>query len=414
MKKTKGMLISYLIFMLFLTACVNPSNTASSQVAESTNLSPVVDDLTSQKKKIKLAILLDTSSSMDGLIDQAKGQLWKFVNQISKLRYQGEEPELEIAIYQYGNNELSSKSNFIQQMCGFSGSLDDVSEKLFALQTNGGQEYCGHTIIRSLEDLSWDKDAGDLQIIFIAGNEPFNQEPREGSYLRKSASGDAKISYVKAAELATLTDVFVNTIHCGSFEQGVETLWKHGASLTGGAYMAIDHNAQTVYIESPYDDELLTMNQKMNATYLAYGVHGHSDKTKQEEQDVAASRMSKENMVDRTISKSKGVYKNSSWDLVDAQKKKDFDLAKLKGNELPEEMRSMTIAEQKQFLDKKEKEREKIKKDIAELERKRMEYIATVKSQQGADEDKQLDAAMIKALMEQAKRKGFDLLEEQG
>ena len=51
--------------------------------------------------KIKIALLLDTSSSMDGLIEQAKSQLWKLVNELSKFNYQNEKPELEIALYEY-------------------------------------------------------------------------------------------------------------------------------------------------------------------------------------------------------------------------------------------------------------------------------------------------------------------------
>ena len=31
---------------------------------------------------VQIALLLDTSSSMDGLIDQAKSQLWKIVNDV--------------------------------------------------------------------------------------------------------------------------------------------------------------------------------------------------------------------------------------------------------------------------------------------------------------------------------------------
>ena len=41
------------------------------------------------KPFIKVALLLDTSNSMDGLIDQAKAQLWDIVNELSyaKCRY---------------------------------------------------------------------------------------------------------------------------------------------------------------------------------------------------------------------------------------------------------------------------------------------------------------------------------------
>jgi hypothetical protein len=37
---------------------------------------------------IMLALLLDTSNSMDGLIDQAKSQLWKIVNELASCKMQ--------------------------------------------------------------------------------------------------------------------------------------------------------------------------------------------------------------------------------------------------------------------------------------------------------------------------------------
>jgi len=39
--------------------------------------------------KIQAAILLDVSNSMDGLIDQAKNQLWNMVNVLSKVTCRG-------------------------------------------------------------------------------------------------------------------------------------------------------------------------------------------------------------------------------------------------------------------------------------------------------------------------------------
>ena len=50
----------------------------SSIIADTTaNNKPNVEVLT---PKIQAAILLDVSNSMDGLIDQAKNQLWNMVN----------------------------------------------------------------------------------------------------------------------------------------------------------------------------------------------------------------------------------------------------------------------------------------------------------------------------------------------
>jgi hypothetical protein len=39
-----------------------------------------------QRPRVQLALLLDTSNSMDGLIDQARSQLWSVVNQFAAAR----------------------------------------------------------------------------------------------------------------------------------------------------------------------------------------------------------------------------------------------------------------------------------------------------------------------------------------
>lgn len=84
-----------------------------------------------KKQTIKVALLLDTSNSMDGLINQAKAQLWKIVNELSYAKYGVQKPDLKIAIYEYGNDGLESADNYIRQVLGFSDDLDDISENYF-------------------------------------------------------------------------------------------------------------------------------------------------------------------------------------------------------------------------------------------------------------------------------------------
>src|SRR5688572_10213943 len=54
------------------------------------------------KPKIQIAILIDTSGSMDGLIDQARTQLWKIVNEFATVKQNGVTPDVEVALYEYG------------------------------------------------------------------------------------------------------------------------------------------------------------------------------------------------------------------------------------------------------------------------------------------------------------------------
>src|SRR3954470_4125684 len=95
-------------------------------------------------QSILLALLLDTSNSMDGLIDQAKSQLWKIVNELAAAKCgDGAKPNIKIALYEYGNSGLPSSEGYIRQVSGFTTDLDVLSEKLFSLRTNGGEEFCG-------------------------------------------------------------------------------------------------------------------------------------------------------------------------------------------------------------------------------------------------------------------------------
>lgn len=55
-----------------------------------------------ENTKIQVALLLDTSNSMDGLIEQAKSRLWNIVNTLTTLKYSGKTPTIEIALYNMG------------------------------------------------------------------------------------------------------------------------------------------------------------------------------------------------------------------------------------------------------------------------------------------------------------------------
>ncbi len=338
---------------------------------------------------VKIALLLDTSNSMDGLINQAKAQLWDIVNQFSYAKCgNGHRPNLQIALYQYGNDGLSSREGYIQQVIGFSSDLDEISEKLFSLSTNGGEEYCGEVIQTSLRQLDWGKNPDNLKMIFIAGNEPFTQ---------------GKLNYRDAVTNAREKEIIVNTIFCGNYQQGINTDWKRGATLTGGEYMAIDHNKQIVHINTPYDDVIIKLNSKLNSTYISYGAMGSKKLELQSQQDNNAMELEEAVAVKRAVSKSSGMYKNSSWDLIDAAEDDEFDVAAVKKEELPKALRDKSKAELTAFIGEKKAERTKIHKEIQELSAKREIYI----SEHAQQEKGELESAMLKAIKRQAALKRY-------
>ena len=86
------------------------------------------DQAEREPAKIQVAILLDTSNSMDGLIDQAKSQLWKMVNELALAKDEnGHIPNIEIALYDYGNDNHPFQGRLHQ----ISHSADDRSGPQF-------------------------------------------------------------------------------------------------------------------------------------------------------------------------------------------------------------------------------------------------------------------------------------------
>ncbi len=352
-------------------------------------IEPIENKNPTNEHYIRVALLLDTSNSMDGLIDQAKAQLWEIVNELSYATCKSQRPNLQIALYEYGNDNLNSSDGFIRKILAFTEDLDDVSKELFSLTTNGGSEYCGTVIQSSLENLDWGNNADDLKLIFIAGNEPFTQ---------------GKINYRDASINAKEKGVVVNTIFCGEYSQGVSSNWKEGAQITYGDYMSINHNQQTVHIASPYDDTILQLNIKLNKTYINYGQKGKRKMAMQQEQDKNAAGYSKANAVSRTVSKGSHLYKNSSWDLVDAEEEiEDFSYDDIKKEDLPDHLKNKSNEELKAYVEVQRNERERIQKEIMGLNKKRRDFVANAEK----ENTNGLKSAMIQSLKKQANKKNY-------
>jgi len=109
-------------------------------------------------------------------------------------------------------------------------------------------------------------------------------------------------------------------------------------------------------------------------------------------------------MVERSITKGSGQYKNESWDLVDAEKE-GVNIENIPKDQLPEEMQSMTDNQRKEYVDQKAKEREKIQTEINKLDEQRRDYIS--KQVEENNQDNTLDAAMLKMIREQASKKNY-------
>lgn len=344
------------------------------------------------RPKVQVAILLDTSGSMEGLIAQAKSQLWRMVNELAQSKRNGLTPVLEIALYEYGKSSLPAAEGYMRMILPLTTDLDRVSEELFALTTNGGDEFCGQAIRAATLGLGWSEKKDDLKLIFIAGNEPFSQ-----------GGVDAR----QAIKDALARGITVNPIYCGSEQAGIGEGWRDAALAADGRFMSIDHNQVAVHVRAPQDEEIARLGAEINTTYVPYGSLGASGYARQQAQDANAEKAAPGSFMQRAVSKSSSMYSNGTWDLVDAVKDGRVKAEELEEQALPPAMKGLDKAGRKAFVEAKVAARGKIQRRIAELNAEREKFVQAELVKQGKAQKDTLDAALISAVHEQASKVGL-------
>lgn len=358
-------------------------------------VAPVIEvkpEVAKRVPRIQVALLLDTSGSMSGLISQAQSQLWKLVNEFATMERDGLRPRVEVALYQYGSGRLPGEDGYMRQILPLSRDLDKASEALFALTSSGSKEYCGQVIERAVTELAWSENPNDLKTIFIAGNEEFTQ---------------GSVDYRVACRAAIAKGIAVNTIYCGNADEGARTGWQDGAKIADGTYASIDKDRAVVHVAAPQDKEIATLSAKLNDTYVPYGDKGAEGAGRQTEQDSNSVKAGETSVVQRAVSKSSGQYDNTSWDLVDAVKNDAVKVEEIPVEALPEPMQKMSVEDRKEYVKEQAKRRGDIQTQINELNDARKKHVAAKEKELAAQGKATLDQAVVESARIQAAKQGF-------
>ena len=176
--------------------------------------------------------------------------------------------------------------------------------------------------------------------------------------------------------------------------------------MAEGRFLTIDQDKAIVHIEAPQDKEITRLSIELNKTYIIYGKDGARGSANQMKQDSNASAYKEAGApVQRAVTKASENYRNSTWDLVDANKKDGLKINEIKDADLPPELQSLKPEERQTYLDQKAAARAKIQAQIKSLNEERQKYVADKAKESGQSDT--LDKAIVKAVREQAEKKAI-------
>ena len=199
----------------------------------------------------------------------------------------------------------------------------------------------------------------------------------------------------------------MNTIYCGDRLQGIKEHWNLLGECGNGSFTNINSDAKPEDIPTPYDSAIITLNNKLNGTYIYYGAAGRGKKELQGAMDMSNSSINGYAAVNRAVSKSSSkTYKNSSWDLVDAKSEDQQIIEKIDRKTLPDSLKNKTTAQLEAIVNQKTSERLAIQKEIQQINAKREIYVSEEKIKRAKNNNKThtLESEVEKIIKEQAQR----------
>ena len=256
-------------------------------------------------KPVDVVLCLDTSNSMDGLIDSAKRKLWAIVNDLAKIE---PTPTLRVALYSYGNDSYDPKTGWVRKDLDLTSDLDEVYKKLFALTTKRR-----HRVRRPRQPRRPRRPQVDRR----------QGRPEDHVRLRQRAGrpgqgGHAATRSPTRPRPRASSSTPSTAIRPASPEAAG---WQEFAELAGGKYANIDqdHARTPVVIKTPFDDEIQEARRARSTTRTA-GTARRASRPRPEP-DRPRTRTPRRRLGDaateRGVTKASKLYCNADCDLID-------------------------------------------------------------------------------------------------
>ncbi len=344
------------------------------------------------KQRVEVAFVLDTTGSMSGLIEGAKRKIWSIATAIVDAN-----PEAEIRIGLVAYRDIGDE--YVTRSFELTTDIQDLYAKLLMLRARGGGDWpesVNEALDKAVTGLNWTQGPGVDRIVFLVGDAPPHMDYAQ----------DRKYPDVIAD--ARARGIIVNAVQAGQ-ARDTERVWRTIAQQGGGRYIPIPQDGgQVVVIETPYDEEIIILQKKINATVIPYGDERRRDAVREKTgQAAAAPKSTASDMagyLNRTLKP--GSVVTGEGDLVAdvAQGRRKLDAIPEK--ELPDQMRGLSVEQRTQQVETLNAQRQQLTKQMADLVGRRDAFVRDKRNAaaSGPARKDSFDQAVEETLRAQVKR----------
>ena len=392
----KTQLLGLALFVTTATVvAMYPAPQTSSATTQGAHIVPPVNPIIDQRPKIEVVFVLDTTSSMNGMIQAAKDRIYSIATTMASAQ---PAPEIKMGLVAFRDRGDA----YVTQITDLSSDLDSMYGKLMTVRAEGGgdgPESVNQALYAAVHGISWSQDPDAYRVVFLVGDAPPHMDyPGE-------------VRFPTTLAVAKSKGIIVNTIQCGQDPHTRQT-WEQIASLSEGDYFNVDQNGSAIAIATPFDAEIAKLSDALDDTRLYYG--SASDKAKQRAKILAFGRLKADApvaalanraMFNMSISGEKNFL--GEKELVDEVATGRVDLADIEEAELPASLLLMSPAEREPAVKAQVAKRSELRTQMKELAQKRERFLEE-KVAEIDDADESLDRKIYDTVRVQGAAKGFE------
>jgi hypothetical protein len=313
-----------------------------------------------KRPQIDVAFLLDTTGSMVDLIHGAKIKIWSIAKEMLDAEVA---PDLRMALIGYRDRGDA----YVTRTYDLTDDIDRIYGELLKFEAEGGgdrPESVNQALDDAVNGLSWDRGDSVYRVVFLVGDAPPKMSYRDD------------VKYPVTARLAAEKDIVINTVLAGGASD-TGKIWREIAHLSQGRFAAIPQSGNMQVIETPFDQDIQTLNLRLNGTALLYG--------RQAQQEEAQQKLDRTALAPRSVIADKSAYlksKGSSEEIITGRGELINDLAEgrvtldeLTPETLPEDLKALSPDERAAAIADQVRLRESLRHEIDGLVGKRDLYI---------------------------------------